>query len=228
MKNDVMRAPHTLSRRLAIATLAILFVAAVTGCRTSTENVTTYGDRLPMPQLVVVHDFTANPGEVHLQGGLIGRVVEQVRAAEGTSVTQQEAKLRQEIAQLMTTELVKEIQKLGMPVASAATAAPVTGPVVTVEGQFLTIDEGNQARRLLIGLGAGASEVRTAVQVFEAIGGQQRLVEDFYTNARSSKKPGVAVMGGAGAAVGAATAVTAGVGVGTDRKSVVEGKSVAL
>ena len=216
MSNNLLRGSHTYGRLLAISSLPILMLAAVAGCRTSTQNVTAYGtDRLPMPQLVVVHDFTTTPSEVHLQGGLIGRVVEQVRAAEGTSVAQQEAKLQQEITKTMTTDLVKEIQKLGMPVASAATAGPVTGPVVTVEGQFLTIDEGNQARRLLIGLGAGASHVRTAVQVFETIGGQQRLVEDFYTNASSSKKPGVAVMGGAGAAMGAATAVTAGVGVGT-------------
>jgi hypothetical protein len=66
--------------------------------------------------------------------------------------------------------------------------------------------------------------VRTAVQVFETSGDQHRLVEDFYTNASSSKKPGLGVMGGAGAAMGAATAVTAGVGAGT---TVIAGKQDA-
>ena len=54
---------------------------------------------------------------------------------------------------------------------------------MSIEGQFLTIDEGNQTRRLVIGFGAGASHVRIAVQVLETIAGQHRLVEDFYTNA---------------------------------------------
>ena len=32
-----------------------------------------------------------------------------------------------------------------------------------IEGQFVSIDQGNRTRRLVIGLGAGASEVRTLV-----------------------------------------------------------------
>src|SRR5262245_40477650 len=214
MRNDWSRIAH-IWRGLAIVGLAILVLAPVTGCRTATENVTTYGDRLPRPQLIVVHDFTSNPGEVHLQSGLIGRVTEQIRSAEGTPVAEQEAQLRSQITGTMTAQLVQEIGKLGLPVTSAAAAGAVTGQVLSIEGQFLTIDEGNRARRLLIGLGAGASHVRTAVQVFETNGGQHRLVEDFYTKAESSKKPGLAVTGGAGAAVGAATAVTAGVAAGT-------------
>ena len=67
---------------------------------------------------------------------------------------------------------------------------------MSIEGQFLTIDEGNRARRLVIGFGAGASHVRIAVQMLETIAGQHRLVEDFYTNASSSRKPGFGPMAG--------------------------------
>jgi len=215
MTDHAIRAAHMRGRALAVAGQALLVLVAVVGCRTSTENVTAYGDQLPRPQLIVVHDFTSTPEGVHLQSGVIGRVTEQVRATQGTSLTEQQLKLREEVTKIMTTQLVQEIGKLGMPVAPASAALPVTGSTIAVEGQFLTIDEGNRARRLLIGLGAGASEVRTAVQLFETVSGQQRLVEDFYTNAHSSKKPGLAVTGGAGAAVGAATAVTAGVAAGS-------------
>ena len=87
---------------------------------------------------------------------------------------------------------------------------------LSIEGQFLTIDEGNRTRRLVIGFGAGASHVRIAVQMLETIAGQHRLVEDFYTNASSSRKPGFGpTMAGVGAVAGAASAVTAGVGLGT-------------
>jgi len=215
MSNHEIRAAHIRWRALAIAGQALLVLVAVIGCRTSTENVSMSGDQLPRPQLIVVHDFTANPEQVHLQSGVLGRATEELRAHQGTSLTEQQLKLREDVTRIMTTQLVQEIGKLGLPAAPAAAALPVTGPTISVEGQFLTIDEGNRARRLLIGLGAGASEVRSAVQVFETVGGQQRLVEDFYTNAHSSKKPGLAVTGGAGAAVGAATAVTAGVAAGT-------------
>ena len=89
----------------------------------------------------------------------------------------------------MTTQLVQEIRKLGLPVESAATAGPVARPTLDIEGQFLTIDEGNRTRRLVIGFGAGASHVRVAVQVFETAEGQHRLVEDFYASAASSRTP---------------------------------------
>jgi Domain of unknown function (DUF4410) len=81
----------------------------------------------------------------------------------------------------MTTQLVQEIRKLGLPVESAEMAGPVTEGQLSIEGQFLTIDEGNRTRRLVIGFGAGASHVRIAVQMLETIAGQHRLVEDFYT-----------------------------------------------
>jgi len=38
-------------------------------------------------------------------------------------------------------------------------AAPVAGPILSIEGQVVSINEGNKAKRLVIGLGSGASEV---------------------------------------------------------------------
>jgi Domain of unknown function (DUF4410) len=52
----------------------------------------------------------------------------------------------------MTTQLVQEIRKLGLPVESAEMAGPVTEGQLSIEGQFLTIDEGNRTRRLVMGL----------------------------------------------------------------------------
>ena len=206
------------TRAVAIRALGILVVSVVLiGCRATTENVMTYGGQLPRPQRIVVYDFTSTAGDVHLQSGLGGQIKESMKEAEGESVTAQQTKLQQDIARLMTTQLVQEIRKLGLglPVDSAEMAGPVTEGQLSIEGQFLTIDEGNQTKRLVIGFGKGASHVRIAVQVLETIAGQHRLVEDFYTNANSSPKPGFGPMAGVGAAVGAARAATAGAGVGT-------------
>ena len=64
--------------------------------------------------------------------------------------------------------------------------------------------------RPLFGFGAGASEVRTRVQVW--MDGQ--LVAEAETEAKSGKKPGAAVTLGAGAAMGTA-ATAAAVAAGT-------------
>lgn len=203
------------TRGVAIRTVGMFLFGVLIGCRASTENVMTYGGQLPRPQRIVVYDFTSTSGDVHLQSGLGAEIKERMQEAEGVSLAEQQTKLQQDIVRLMTKQLVQEISKLGLPVESAETAGPVTESQLSIEGQFLTIDEGNQTKRLVIGFGKGASHVRIAVQVLETIAGQHRLVEDFYTNANSSRKPGFGPMAGVGAASGAATAVTAGVGLGT-------------
>jgi len=79
---------------------------------------------------------------------------------------------------------------------------------------------------MVVGFGAGASEVRTLVQVYETTNEGRRLVEDFYTTVKSSRKPGMGPMGGVGAAAGRAAtsvAVSAGVGLATERSQTVEG-----
>jgi hypothetical protein len=199
------------ARVLAVLGLTIVGVVMLTGCRATTQNAVTYAYHLPRPERVIVHDFTVKPGETNLGSGLIDRLKQR---AQGTDVPEQEIQLQQKITRTMTTQLVQEIRKLGLPVESAATTGPVAGPTLDIEGQFLSIDEGNRTRRLVIGFGAGASHVRVAVQVFETVEGQHRLVEDFYASAASSRKPGLGPMAGVGAARGAAAA-SAGVGIGT-------------
>jgi hypothetical protein len=204
------------SRRRAIVAVSLaMLVMVLVSCRTTTQDVMMYGGQLSRPQRLVVYDFTSTTGNVQLGSGLGGRLKEELGAAGGTAIPEQQLKLQQQITRTMTAQLVQEIRKLGLPAEAAAMAGPAIDGQLSVEGQFLTIDEGNRTRRLVIGLGAGASHVRVAVQVFQTLAGQNRLVEDFYTNASSSKKPGFGPMAGAGAAAGAATAATAGVGIGT-------------
>ena len=87
-------------------------------------------------------------------------------------------------------------------------------------------DQGNRLRRVVVGFGAGASEVRTLVQVFETTSDGRRLVEDFYATVKSSRKPGFGPMAGVGAAAGHAVtsaAVSTGVGIATAHSQTVEG-----
>src|SRR5262249_39922017 len=80
--------PACTSRRRVppIVSLRIAALLVLGGCRASTQNVVTYGERLPRPQLIVVHDFTAMPGDAKLESGLLGRVEQEVKAMEGQSL----------------------------------------------------------------------------------------------------------------------------------------------
>jgi hypothetical protein len=204
-----------------VVTVALAGMAAC--ARTSVENVNVRAVGLPRPELIVVHDFGVTPGDVSLDTAVGARLV---RMAEDTPASEQELKVSREVARIVTENLVKEIGKLGIPAVSAAAATPVAAPSLAVEGQFLSVVEGNRLRRMVVGFGAGASEVRTLVQIYETTNEGRRLVEDFYTTVKSSRKPGMGPMVGVGAAAGRAVTsagVGAGVGLATEHSQTVEG-----
>ena len=203
--------------------VAGLALAGLAGCaRTSVEQGNVKALGLPRPQLIIVHDFGVSASAVALDTAIGSRLLE---AVKGNPEAEEQMKIGQEVAKVVTENLVKEISKLGIPAVEAAKATPVAGPSLSIEGQFVTVDQGNRLRRAVVGFGAGASEVRTMVQVFETTNDGRRLVEDFYTTVKSSRKPGFGPMAGAGAAVGGATsvAVSAGVGLATAHSQTVEG-----
>ena len=210
--------------RVMVGLVAVgLALAAITACaRTRVEHVRASAAGLPKPDLVMVHPFAVSPAEVVLDSGIRARLGEFVK---GTPEAEEQLKVAQEVARIVAEHLVTETQKLGMPAVSAAVASPVPGPTLSIEGQFVSIDEGSTTRRMIVGFGAGASEVRTLVQVYQVTHGERHLVEDFYTTVKSSRKPGMGPLVGAGAMAGrAATSavVSGGVGLATQRLQTVE------
>lgn len=98
---------------------------------------------------------------------------------EHTPKGEQELKTGREVARVVTERLVKEIDALGIPAVAASAARPTAGPTTDITGHFVSIDEGNRMQPAVVGFGAGASEVRTFVQVYETTGEERRLVKDF-------------------------------------------------
>ena len=77
-----------------------------------------------------------------------------------------------------------------------------TEHAVLIAGQLVSIDEGNQAERVIIGLGAGRSDVRAQVQVYEVTAGERRLIDTIEVDAKSGLTPGMAETMGAGGLAG--------------------------
>ena len=205
-------------------TMAAMALTATAGCaRVSTAHVQKTTDRLARPALILVQDYRVSPDEVQLDSALSSRIK---RAVKGTPKTEDQLKVEQEVSRILTTTLVDEIRKLGIPAEPARMASPAAGPTLSIEGRIVSINEGNKAKRLVIGLGSGASEVQTLTQVYEVTSGDgHRLVEDFYTTTKSSRKPGFGPMAGMGAAAGLAAshaAAAGGVGLATALSQTVE------
>jgi hypothetical protein len=186
------------------AIAALLFLTACARTQISSERSTS--SKIPKPGVIVVHDFSVSPDQVALDH-TIGLRLQELVGTQTDSV--ERLKLAQKIASLVATNVVTDLKKLGYEsVVASPDYRPPTGSL-TVEGQFFSIDQGNQRRRMIIGFGAGASEVRVLVQAFENSPTGPQLVEDFYATVQSSRRPGLGPMGGAGAtAVSKATSGT--------------------
>jgi Domain of unknown function (DUF4410) len=224
MRQVMRKTGSVVSSAAAGLALAAMALTVMAGCaRVSTESVLKSTDRLPRPELILVHDYQVSRDEVQLDSALSSRVE---RAVKSTPEAEDQLKVEQEVSRALTATLVDEIRKLGIRAEPATMASPVAGPTLSIEGQIVSIDEGNKAKRLVIGFGSGESEVRTLTQVYEVTSGDgHRLVEDFYTTVKSSKKPGFGPFAGMGAAAGVAAsrvAVAAGVGAVGARSQTVE------
>jgi hypothetical protein len=190
---------------------------ALTGCAPTVVQSTYQRDAaMPRPEQVLVYDFAVTPADVQLDRGLGGQV-EQM--AQGTPRTEQEIALGHQAARALSNELVERINAMGLTARRGVGAPARWERAVLIEGQFVSIDQGNSTERNVIGLGIGRSQVQTLVQVYETRGTQLAKLQEFATDAASGIRPGAAETMGVGAAagtLGVSAAVTAAGTVGSE------------
>ncbi|MGE5218258.1 MAG: DUF4410 domain-containing protein [Chloroflexota bacterium] len=147
--------------------------------------------RLPRPSRILVYDFAVSEQEVKEYQGIMRQKPTIKNAAE------RERLLAQEVKDALAEEMIDALKPLGFVVERVARGTRAAGNDLVIDGQFLTVDEGNPLHRLVIGFGSGASAVQTQVQVYQAP--QARKLLEFTTQSESAALPGAAPMLGAGA-----------------------------
>jgi Domain of unknown function (DUF4410) len=199
-------------------TLAGCVIGLFAGC--ASTNVTSqseYQGFLPKPGQVLVYNFAVSPDEVTLDSGITADIQGLVEKA--TPRTDQERAIGRQVADALANHLVTEIQALGLPARRASGPPPANGNTLEIKGQLVSIDEGNQTERVVIGLGLGRTDVKTLTQVYEQRNDANILVNQFGINAESGRKPGAAETMGAGAAAGnlaVSAVVSTGAAVGSE------------
>jgi Domain of unknown function (DUF4410) len=175
--------------RFLAGVLAFCFVAACsqTGIRKPTLTQET---NLPRPSRILIYDFAVSEQEVKEYQGIMRQQPTIKDAAE------RERLLAQEVKDALAEELVDALKPLGFSVERVARGTRATDNDLVINGQFLTVDEGNPLHRLVVGFGKGGSAVQTQVQVYQAP--ESRKLLEFTTQSDSSKMPGAAPMMGAG------------------------------
>jgi len=208
----------TIARQAKLTVIAALAASSMmmSGCASATtmisEPLAPVSASAIHPDIVYVRNFDTTAANVKTDTtGVVKRIT---AMAEGSSAVNSEDKDTTAARNATADEIVKQLQAKGLHAVRIDGPVPTDANALVVEGRFEKIDEGTQRRRLLIGLGAGKSDVTASVQVsYQPAHGQPVPLALFETHADSGHMPGMAETAGVGALAGHA-AVSAGADVG--------------
>jgi len=167
--------------------LCLLVLVAVAGCASTkvTERQQLETGQIARPNNIWVYDFVATPADAPTDSN--------VAAVQGTPQTPEEIDIGRQLGAQIAKELVADIQGMGLPAQEAgAGTSPQVGDIV-IRGYLLSIQQGSEAKRLAIGFGTGASELKTAVEGFQMTSQGLRKLGSGTVEAGGSKTPGAAL-----------------------------------
>lgn len=204
-------------RRICFALYVATLAAGVAGAQSSAGNIVTGkakvevissytgSERLPKPQIVIIQDF-ALVGDVITDESAAARLHRHLSLRHGSDEDSTPEVLIEQVQASFSKTLIQQFAKVNVQSERAVDemGTPV-GAVLIVEGEFVAIHEGDKTKRVMIGFGRGASDIKTHVIVSLFVNGARTTVLEFNLNSESGKKPGaVATMGTGSLAVGVA------------------------
>ena len=155
---------------------------------------------LAKPARILVYDFAINPDDIQVDK------IQSMRPRHLITGDQKPDAIAASASKKYSTELVKKLEKTGIPVEHVAKDTPASDNAMTIQGSFTSVKEGNKAERDTIGMGAGGADVQTKVDVHIKTPSDSVLFSQFTTDTVTAKNMGSAVPVAAGLNPAAAVA----------------------
>jgi hypothetical protein len=186
-------------------------LVVVAGCASTavTERQRYEGEKLARPDRIIVHDFTANPADVPRESAFAGKM------AGAPVPSPQQLELGRQLGAEVAKDLVADLQEMGLPAVRAAGQPSPRVDDIVLRGYFISVDEGSASHRVLVGFGAGAAELKTAVEAYQMTARGLRPLARGEVRSGGGELPGMVLP----FAVAAATASPIGVIVGGTAKA---------
>ena len=180
---------------LGTATSPLLALLLVVGCASSGGHL---GDeQIPPPGRIIVYDFAASPADLPADSAVTGNYEEST-----TPQTAEEVELGRQLGDRLAARLVRDIRAMGLAVERAGSGLPPHAGDLVIRGEFVSIDEGSRTKRMLIGFGAGTSNVQTLVEVYQVTATGLQPLGSHEVEAGGGRMPGMLVPVSLGAAFG--------------------------
>lgn len=183
-------------------------IVLLAGCASSTvaqRESTPLADEVARPERIVVYDFVGTGDDLPADS-TIARYYEQQTIPQ----TQAEIDLGRKLGRLVAQNLVKELNSAGIPAQHAISAPPPRIGDGVIRGEFISVKEGSRTKRVLIGFGAGAGELKTLAEAYQVTDAGLRPLGSTQVDTAGGKLPGMLVPLGIGAGSAMTTAAVSG------------------
>jgi hypothetical protein len=196
-----MKTPHRSPKfspftRIAACLFVIVMAAGCASTKISNRQALVT-EKLPRPATIWVYDFAASSADVPADAVLAGK-----NAEPSAPQTAEQLATGRELGRDIGARLVEEISLLGIHCEQATRSTQPAINDIVIRGYLVSVDHGSAAERVVIGFGAGASELKTAVEGLQMTEKGLRMLGYATVDAGGGKSPGTAV----GAATFIATA----------------------
>lgn len=197
-----------MKRTMWVQTLLLggLAITLLTGCKSANATSSTAAAAVTAANLprIYVEDFELGAQIQHEDGtlsarrGALGRVGDRLSGG-----SEDPAARAQQIVELMSTSLVKSLNKQGFTASRLAPGSVLPRDGWLIRGIFTEVQEGNRLKRAMIGFGKGQTDIQVVTRIDNLSLGKPEPLYQLAADASSGSKPGAAptlVLGPYGAA----------------------------
>ena len=180
----------------ALSLLLLVVTVAGFGCASARVDVTQKAPSdVPQPDFIIVERFAVSPEDVKLDRGLSAQAL---RGVQERALNDEERKVGAAVATVMEEETVRLLRAAGIPAYVDSYAPTATRTTALIQGQFLSVDEGDRTQRVWLGFGLGGSKLQIKFEVLQ----NGLSVAEAEVQTTSNLRPGMIASLGVGAATG--------------------------
>ena len=160
--------------------LALAFVAGCASTEVADQKILVT-EKLPRPKRILVYNFVATPADAPELAS---------QTAGSPPQTAQEIQAGRQLGAHLAGLLAAEIRDMGLPGAEVPIGTPARLNDIIIKGYLLSVHEGSATRRMALGFGAGASELRTVVEGFQMTSQGLRKLGSGTVDSAGNETPG--------------------------------------
>jgi hypothetical protein len=116
-------------------------------------------ERIARPDRILVYDFGSTPEDVPEDSSIADQIYE-----PSVPPTEEQLEMGRKLGAEVAKELAGDISEMGLPGLRAVDQSPPQPGDLVIRGYFLSVDEGSMAKRMVVGFGSGAADLKTFVE----------------------------------------------------------------